>query len=153
MSDWKPPVSDGNDYSISSERAPWVRWLFAALIIGTIIVGAGWLISKVVVPSELPNQPTVVVDDTPEPDKPVIKKSSDDEAWVKALEKDTLEGYREYLTLFPEGKHKEDAQKEIDKYDNRAWATAEERQTLSGYEDYLEAVSYTHLTLPTTPYV
>jgi len=91
-----------------------------------------------VTPSDLPNKP-VAEQKVEEPKTPVVKKSSDDEAWVKALEKDTLEGYREYLTLFPDGKHKEDAQAEIDKYDNKAWATAEQRQTLAGYEDYLES--------------
>ena len=148
MSDWKPPAPEGN-YDIQSERAPWGRWLASGLLIATIIIGAGWLVSKVVVPGELPNQPTAEAPEETKPTEPVVKKSSDDEAWVKALEKDTLEGYREYLELFPEGKHKDDAQAEIDKYDNKAWGVAEQRQTLSGYEDYLEAVSYTHLTLPT----
>jgi len=138
MTDWKPPTPDGNDYSIRSERAPLVRWALAAILIGAIIFGALWLVSKVVTPSDLPNKP-VAEQKVEEPKTPVVKKSSDDEAWVKALEKDTLEGYREYLTLFPDGKHKEDAQAEIDKYDNKAWATAEQRQTLAGYEDYLES--------------
>ena len=138
MTDWKPPTTD-TKYTIGSERAPWVRWILAGVLIGIIVFGAIWLMSKVVVPGDLPNKPVAEVEEPAEPTKPAVKKSSDDEAWVKALEKDTLEGYREYLTLFPEGKHKEDAQKEIDKYDNKAWATAEQRQTLSGYEDYLEA--------------
>jgi len=74
-----------------------------------------------------------------EPEKEPVKIGADDAAWVKALEKDSLEGYREYLEAFPKGKHAEAAQSEIDAYDNRAWASAEQRNTLAGYEDYLEA--------------
>ncbi|MEO9971619.1 MAG: hypothetical protein ABJG15_17620, partial [Hyphomonadaceae bacterium] len=144
MSDeWEPPKSD---YALREEKAPWGRRIAAIVVLAVIAVGAIWLASKVVVPDELPvDDPTEegVPDDdvgdgnapAEEPDKPL----TDDEAWVAALEKDTLEGYREYLAQFPEGNHKEDAQAEIDKYDERDWQTALERGTLAGYEDYLEA--------------
>jgi len=133
--DWQPPT---DAHAIRAERAPWGRRIVGGVLLLSVLGGAGWLASKVVVPNDVPNKPVVAekpADDKPKP----IKKSSDDEAWVKALEKDTLEGYREYLALFPEGKHKEDAQKAINAYDNKAWAIAEQRDTISGYEDYLEA--------------
>ena len=144
MSDeWEPPKSD---YELREERAPWGRRIAAILALAIIAAGAIWLASKVVVPDELPvdeaAEDTVSeegaegeTEAAEEPDKPL----TDDEAWVAALEKDTLEGYREYLELFPDGKHKEDAQAEINKYDERDWQTALERNTLAGFEDYLEA--------------
>lgn len=137
MTDWEPPTHD-DLYDVKEERAPWGRWLVGAIALGLILFGAVWLASKVIVPSEVPNAPADVAA-SEEPEKPAVKKSDDDLAWVRALEKDTLEGYREYLALFPEGLHKEDAQKEIDAYDNKAWETAETRKTIAGYEDYLEA--------------
>ena len=141
MSDWEPPKNETEDYGVKAERAPIGRWLLSALLLLAIIAGAIWLASKVVVPDNVPkgkiDLPTA--EKTDENKAEPVKKSSDEEAWIRALEKDTLEGYREYLTLFPDGKFKEDAQKEINAYDNKAWATAEQRQTLAGYEDYLEA--------------
>jgi len=143
MSDWKAPHERegehlGNGYVIRDERAPWGRWVLGGLLLAFVLGGAGWLATKVVISDEVPNKPAQA--EAPEKDKPApIKKSSDDEAWVKALEKDTLEGYREYLTLFPDGKHKDDAQEQINAYDNKAWEIAEQRQTLAGYEDYLKS--------------
>ena len=140
-SDWQPPTNEPEGYGVRAERAPIGRWLLSALLLLSIIAGAIWLASKVVVPDNVPkgkiDLPTA--EKTEENKAEPVKKSSDEEAWIRALEKDTLEGYREYLTLFPDGKFKEDAQKEINAYDNKAWATAEQRQTLAGYEDYLEA--------------
>jgi len=128
----QPPSNDG--YNIRAERAPWGRRVIGAILLLAVLAGAAWLASKVVVPSDVPNKPEVAQKDETPKVKPV-KRTSDDEAF----EKDTLEGYREYLALFPEGKHKEDAQKEINAYDNKAWGIAEQRDTISGYEDYLEA--------------
>lgn len=143
MNDWKAPHERegehlGKGYVIREERAPWGRRVVGGILLALVLVGAGWLATKVVVPSDIPNKPAQA--EAPADAKPnTIKKSSDDQAWVKALETDTLEGYREYLELFPEGKHKDDAQAQIDAYDNKAWGIAEQRQTLSGYEDYLES--------------
>lgn len=136
-SGWAPPSGAG--HAISSERAPWARWALAGALILAILLGAVWLTSKVIVPDNAPTQPVLELPVSSTPDDTQPTRTDDDEAWVQALEKDTLEGYREYLTLFPEGKHKEKAQEQINAYDNRAWDTAEQRQTLSGYEDYLEA--------------
>jgi formylglycine-generating enzyme required for sulfatase activity len=133
-SDWKAPHERG-EFMVREERAPWGRWLAGAAALGLVAAGALWLASKVVVPRDLPMQEQAQA----EPEKEAPKIGADDAAWTRALEKDTLEGYREYLEAFPDGKHKEKAQAEIDAYDNKAWATAEQRNTLAGYEDYLEA--------------
>jgi len=99
-SDWQPPKNEPEQYGVKAERAPIGRWLLSALLLLAIIAGAIWLTSKVVVPDNVPkgkiDLPTAEKNDNQtEP----VKKSSDEEAWVRALEKDTLEGYREYLTL------------------------------------------------------
>ncbi len=140
--DWQPPQPETGHYAVRDERAPWVRWSVGAILLISVLLGALWLVSQVIVPKDVPNTPLVenaeTIEDVGTPKTP-IKKTSDDAAWVTALEKDTLEGYREYLTLFPDGKHKDDAQAEIDAYDNKAWSIAEQRGTISGYEDYLDA--------------
>lgn len=144
MNDFNDQIDndDEDHFGQEPERAPWGRYLVATIAL--IIVGGGalWLASKVVIPKDLPiedveDEAAPKTEEVAEekPDKPL----SDDEAWVRALEKDTLEGYREYLEAFPEGKHKEDAQAEIDKYDERDWQTTLNRNTLAAYEDYLEA--------------
>jgi len=137
MSEWKPP-HEREDYTIKKERAPWGRWLLSLFLLGLIIAGAIWLASKVIVPDNIPSK-RVDLPKSEAPAEPVVKKSADDEAWVRALEKDTLAGYREYLEAFPEGRHKDEAQAQIDAYDNKAWARAEQRNTIAGYEDYLAA--------------
>ena len=139
MSDWQPPAPE-QGYNARDEKAPIFRWLVGGVFLVAILLGALWLFSKVVLPSDLPKDESLQVKDKTEaPAEPVVKKSSDDEAWVRALEKDTLEGYREYLAAFPDGKHKDEAQAEIDAYDNKAWSAAEQRNTIAGYEDYLDA--------------
>jgi len=135
---WKP-VNDAipatGTYDIERERPPIFRWLVGALLLLAILAGAIWLVSKVVVPRDLP-KPEVTQNE--EPDKPVQKVGADDAAWVKALEKDTLAGYREYLEAFPEGKHADEAKAEIAAYDEKAWARAQERDTIAGYEEYIK---------------
>lgn len=140
MSEAEDPKPEPS-YEIAEEKAPIVRWVLGTLAVAMVFGGALWLVSKVIVPSDLPNQKPEIVEtvDVDEPEQEPIKKSSDDEAWVRALEKDTLEGYREYLALFPNGKHQEEAQKAIDAYDNKAWDNALQRKTIAGFEDYLEA--------------
>ena len=133
-SEWKAP-HEREAFKVREERAPWGRWIAGIVVLGLVIAGALWLTSKVVAPRELP----VAEKTQTEPEEEVKKIGADDAAWVKALEKDTLEGYREYLDAFPKGKHAEAAQAEIDAYDNKAWASAESRNTIAGYEDYLAA--------------
>lgn len=133
---WQPP-HEREAFSVKAERAPWGRWLLGLIVLGLVIAGALWLASKVVVPRDIPNRPAIVDNKVDEPAAP--KVGEDDAAWIKALEKDTLEGYREYLEGFPNGKHADDAQAEINAYDNRAWASAQQRDTVAAYEEYLEA--------------
>ena len=132
--DWKAP-HEREEFAVREERAPWGRWIVGLIVLGLVIAGALWLASKVIIPRDLP----VAEQTQKKPEEKAPKIGADAAAWVKALEKDTLEGYREYLEAFPKGKHADDAQAEIDAYDNKAWASAEQRNTLAGYEDYLEA--------------
>ena len=138
--DWRPP--EPNSFAPGDEQFPWARWLGGGVLLFAIAAGAIWLASMVILPETAPGQSereqTVAANEAAV-EAPPAKKSSDDEAWVRALEQDTLEGYREYLALFPNGKHAAEAQAEIDRYDDEAWANAERRNTIAGYEDYLEA--------------
>ncbi len=141
MSDWKPPherEAEQAAHDVRAERAPWGRWIISVVLLLAIAAGAIWLISKVIVPAELPQQ-KIDLPVAEQPEEDPEPRSSDEEAWVRALEKDTLEGYREYLAEFPNGKYKDKAQEQIDAYDNRAWEQAERRNTIAAYEDYLEA--------------
>lgn len=144
MSDWQPPNDDKDakdvGFNPGAERAPWLRTAVGFVALGIVAIAAIWLMAKVIVPGDLPTPVQQAKVETPET-KPVepIKKSSDTEAWVKALEQDTLEGYRQYLAVFPNGDHAAEAQEEINKYDNKSWANAQQRNTIAGYEDYLEA--------------
>lgn len=136
MSDWQPP---SDNFDVREERAPYGRYAIYAVLLGGVAAGGIWLASQVVVTDRPDREP--LIDIAPgEPADPDAKPMGADEAaWVAALEKDTLEGYREYLAAFPDGRFADKAQEQIDIYDNRDWATAEQRNTIAGYEDYLAA--------------
>jgi formylglycine-generating enzyme required for sulfatase activity len=136
--DWKAP-HERDAFAVRDERAPLGKWFVGFLALLLVAIGAIWLASKVVIADDVPTIERAEKADTPDPEKPQAPKSADDEAWVKALETDTLEGYRAYLAAFPNGRHVEDAQRLINEFDDKAWAVAEERYTIAGYEDYLEA--------------
>ena len=87
--DWKAP-HERAEFTVREERAPWGRWVLGLIFLGLVIAGALWLASKVIVPRDLP----AAQQTQPEPEEKVQKIGADDAAWVKALEKDTLEGYR-----------------------------------------------------------
>ncbi|MCI4645011.1 MAG: bifunctional serine/threonine-protein kinase/formylglycine-generating enzyme family protein [Hyphomonadaceae bacterium] len=123
-------------YLPEPERTPWGRYLTAGLLLALIVGAGGWLAMTSL--SGGAGEKPVVADGPSEPDAPPTR-SADDEAWVRALEADTLAGYRAYLDAFPNGRYAEAAQAEVDRYDHAAWAEAEQRNTLAGYEDYLEA--------------
>ena len=134
---WQPP---NDSFAVRDERAPILK--YAVGIIALLAVGGGaiWLASKVVIADEVPTIERAdnsidkpLKDETPPP------KSADDLAWVKALEIDTVEGYRDYIANFPNGRHVEDAQRLINEFDEEAWKLADERDTIEGYEDYLES--------------
>lgn len=139
--EWLPPHLE-RQFHPRKERPPILRWLLAAALLLAILTGAAWLAAQTIVKDppvrSANNEAVEEVVQEPIEEAAEDKRLTDSEAWVRALEKDTLEGYREYLDLFPNGRHKDEAQAEIDGYDDRAWATAEQRDTIPGYEDYLE---------------
>ncbi|MEO0467128.1 MAG: bifunctional serine/threonine-protein kinase/formylglycine-generating enzyme family protein [Pseudomonadota bacterium] len=124
-------------YTPEPERTPWGRFVLGGGLLAAILGAGVWLVANTVTPEPKPPTPgPETVDAAPEPTgEPSLL--SDNEAWVRALEQDTLEGYREYLSAFPNGRHEESAREEIARYDRDAWATAERRNTVAGYEDYL----------------
>ena len=127
-------ITDG--YDVGEEKTPWLQWALSAILLSLVAGGAIWLGTMVVQPDARPDKKIDLVAEEPGEDAPP-PKSADEQAWIDALEKDTLEGYREYIEAFPNGRFVDKAQAEIDKYDDKAWATAEQRNTIAGYEDYL----------------
>ncbi|MEL6568062.1 MAG: SUMF1/EgtB/PvdO family nonheme iron enzyme [Pseudomonadota bacterium] len=119
------------------ERRPWGRWVAGVFLLGAIAAAGIWLVASTAGSGGVPAEGGETVAEAEEPSTPP-RASADNEAWVRALELDTLEGYREYLEAFPNGRFAEEAQAEIDRYDDEAWALAEQRNTLAGYEAYLE---------------
>ena len=133
---WTAP-HERDGFAVREERAPWFKWAVSLLTLLIVGGGAAWLTSKVVISDDLPvvKKAEKIVDEKEDAPAP---KSADDEAWVKALETDTVEGYRAYLADFSNGRHKEDAIRLINEFDDAAWATVQERDTVEGYEDYIE---------------
>lgn len=138
--DWHQPGSEPELARLATqeERTPWGRYMVLGAILMCVLGAGVWLALNTIV--VLPKGEDVV---TMAPSGEVVDVElpsdtlTDNEAWVRALEADTLEAYREYLELFPEGRHAEDAQAEIDTYDEADWARALQRDTIPGYEDYL----------------
>ena len=134
--DWQPP---NDSFAVREERAPILKYAVGFLALLMVGGGAIWLASKVVIADDIPTiERADNTKDKPKKDETPPPKSADDLAWVKALEIDTVEGYRAYIADFPNGRHVEDAQRLINEFDEEAWKLAEERDTIDGYEDYLE---------------
>ena len=134
--DWQPPAPEG--YAIRDERPPYGRYALYAVLLGLVAAGGIWVASQVVVGDELPDRTARI--DLPDAEPTEARPlGADEAAWVAALERDTLQAYRDYLAEFPDGRFKAEAQEQIDRYDNEAWATAQTADSVRGYEDYLEA--------------
>ena len=105
--DWQPP---SNDYAIREERAPYGRYAIYAVLLGAVAAGGIWLASQVVVTDRPDREPLIDIAQGETPDPDAMPMGSDEAAWVRALEMDTLEGYRGYLEEFPDGRFKDKAQ-------------------------------------------
>ncbi len=135
--EWTPISDQNSGFAVREERAPILKWAVSLLALAIVGGGAIWLASKVVIADDVP---TLERAEKPaKPEQPQAPKSEDDLAWVKALEIDTVEGYRAYIADFPNGRHVEDARRLINEFDDAAWKLADERDTIAGYEDYLES--------------
>ena len=140
--DWQPVDERANDgFAVREERAPWLKWAVSLLALALVGGAAIWLASKVVIADDVPTieRAQNAGEQPAKPEQPQAPKSEDDLAWVKALEIDTVEGYRAYIADFPNGRHVEDAQRLLNEFDEEAWKLADERDTIAGYEDYLES--------------
>ena len=136
MADWQPPTN--SDFDVRDERAPWGRYALYALLLGLVAAGGIWLASQVVVGDDVPDRVSRI--DLPEQTQTEAPPMGADEAaWVAALERDTLAAYREYLEEWPDGKFRDKAQEQVDRFDNEAWAVAQQADSVRGYEDYLES--------------
>jgi formylglycine-generating enzyme required for sulfatase activity len=135
---WQAP-HERDQFAVREERAPWLKYSVGILALLLVGGGAIWLASKVVVADDVLTIERTDNSDVKlaEVEQPQAPKSADDLAWVKALETDTVEGYRAYLAVFPNGRHVEDAQRLLKEFDDTAWQLAEERDTVQGYQDYL----------------
>ena len=130
--DWQSP---NDDFDVREEQTPWGRYFVYLILLGAVATGGIWLASQVVITDKPPDQARIDLPaETPSEAPPM---GADEAAWVIALEKDTLDGYGDYLAEFPDGRFADKAEEQINAYDNSDWATAEQRNTIAGYEDYL----------------
>ena len=111
----------------------------AFVLLAAVAIAAIWLISQVVAPKDLQVNRRKSSCRRGRPVGRPNSRQNPKMSWhgLQRWKKDTLEGYREYLEQFPNGRFADKAQAEVDKYDNAAWERAESRNTIAGYEDYL----------------
>lgn len=135
-------------YMIEPEDQPIGRYIVFGLILLGILGGGGYLalnnleFSKkdpVEQAQTAPNTPSVETDTKAEEAPKPKSRLTPAQAWVKALETDTLEGYREYLANFSSGANADKARAEIRRFDDEAFADAERQDTLSAYQSYIDA--------------
>ena len=138
-------------YNIEPEGAPVMRYALFGFVLLAILGGGGYLaLNNLDFKKKDPGQqaqgqqaevaPAEKIDEAVTEDdvsKPKTRLSPA-EAWVKALETDTLEGYREYLENFSAGANADKARAEIRRFDDEAFAEAERRDTVSSYQSYLD---------------
>ncbi len=125
------------------EGTPWARYALAALAVGAIggggacashpalWRGGGVGVLRHAPAPAAPDPADAAAAPAPEP------TLSEPEAWVAALQGDTLESYQRYLEQYPDGPNAVKARVEVDKYEAEAWSEAQSRDTVAGYEDYL----------------
>jgi formylglycine-generating enzyme required for sulfatase activity/serine/threonine protein kinase len=143
-----PVQSRTNERVFEPESTPWLRYGILGLFLAAIVAGGAYLAINSI-DWKKPDAETAA---KVEPEKPSIdpaaeeeqvptgtKRLSRSEAWVRALELDSLEGYREYLSLFSTGDNADKARAEIRRFDDEAFARAERTGTISSFQSYLDA--------------
>lgn len=67
------------------------------------------------------------------------RRLSEEELWVKALEKNTLDSYQEYLDVFPEGQYTDTAFQNIEKIkEEEAWKKAVSNGTPNDFKNFIK---------------
>jgi formylglycine-generating enzyme required for sulfatase activity/serine/threonine protein kinase len=141
----RQPNSDVQPVGFEPEGTPWIRYGVLGFILAAIFAGGIYLASqsfdlgagKTAEP-KTENATPVAEEEKPEPVPAGTKRLTRAEAWVKALETDTLQGYREYLSLFSTGENADKARVEIKRFDDEAYAGADRSGTMSAYQSYLD---------------
>ena len=67
-----------------------------------------------------------------------LLQNAEPKDWERAQELDTVESYNQYLTNYPNGEHKADAEAAIAKLDDAAWEQACQANTIESYQSYLD---------------
>ena len=140
------PAPQNYRYNIEPEERPVLRYAVFGVILLAILGGGGYLaLNNMSIGEKAPVQQAEVSPDavptetaTKEDSPQAPKRLSPAQAWVKALETDTLEGYREYLKSFPTGANADKARAEIRRFDDEAFEEASQIDTLSSYESYIK---------------
>ena len=66
-------------------------------------------------------------------------KQKDDAEFAKVREADTLKAYHDYMTSYPEGRHRAEVRVRMGELDKEAFFRAQSQDTLASYQDYLTA--------------
>jgi hypothetical protein len=93
----------------SNSRAVWPYVLIGFLI---VVIAGGWFF------------------------KDEIFNNREEDQWNLAKVENTIEGYKKYQELFPNGEHFFEAKEEIAKIDEGAWKIADSIDTVKSYETY-----------------
>lgn len=143
------PKRHGHDkFNVEPERTPFLRYAIFALLVISIGGGGVYLAmnpelldaGKIDSGDEFTDAVPETVTNPDERERPasVAKRLSESEAWIQALELDTLEAYREFIRNFPKGANVSKARAEIDRLDEEAWTRAQASDTISAYQGYID---------------
>ena len=134
----------GPTIAMAPESTPWFRYGVLGLILAAILAGGVYVVLQSdILKGEKTKEATAAAETKPAEPAPGetkpegSKRLSRSEAWVKALEADSLEGYRTYLEQYPTGDNADKAREEIRRFDDEAFQRAERTGTISAYENYI----------------
>jgi len=135
------------DKYFEPEGTPWFRYSVLGLFLAAILGGGAYLAISAIDWNKSGEEKTAEAEpekrdetatEEAEPAPAGTKRLTRSEAWVRALELDSLEGYREYLSLFSTGDNADKARAEIKRFDDEAFARAERTGTITSYQSYID---------------